>query len=265
MASAAALGEPFLSSPETLFSGEEGKKGFPHPELMEFLLGLFEHGAENYAASYLREKTDDLSVPELRALARAMHRKELYAGVIRLVSTYMNRGDYEFNREDLELAYPRPWRRQVEQRADESGLAPELLFGLIRTESAFQPDIVSWAGAAGLTQLMAATAEETAGRLKRQGGPDYAEKGEPDLLDPEVNIHLGATYLRYLVDRLEDTLFALIAYNGGITRFRRWRAAETELPGDLFLETVAFSETRTYCRRVLSAAAVYRYLYYGKP
>jgi soluble lytic murein transglycosylase len=265
MVSAAALGEPFLNPSKTLSSGGEDKKGFPHPELMEFLLGFFEHGVENYAASYLREKTDDLSVPELRTLARAMHRKGLYAGVIRLVSAYMNRGDYEFAREDLELAYPRPWRRQIEQRAEESGLAPELLFGLIRTESAFQPDIVSRAGAAGLTQLMAATAEETAGRLKRQGGPDYAEKGEPNLLDPEVNIHLGAAYLRYLVDRLGDTLFALIAYNGGITRFRRWRAAETELPGDLFLETVAFSETRTYGRRVLAAAAVYRYLYYGKP
>jgi soluble lytic murein transglycosylase len=265
MVSAAALGEPFLNSSKTLPPEGESKKGFPHPELMEFLLGFFEHDAENYAASYLREKTDDLSVPELRAIARAMHGKGLYAGVIRLVSAYMNRGDYEFAREDLELAYPRPWRRQVEQRAEESGLAPELLFGLIRTESAFQPDIVSRAGAAGLTQLMAATAEESAGRLKRQGGPDYTEKGGPDLLDPEVNIHLGAVYLRYLVDRLEDTLFALIAYNGGITRFRRWRAAETELPGDLFLEAVEFSETRAYGRRVLAAAAVYRYLYYGKP
>jgi soluble lytic murein transglycosylase len=265
MVSAAALGEPFLNPPSEKRVLGEGKKEFSHPELMEFLLGFFEHGVENYAASYLQEKTDDLSVPELRVLARAMHRKELYAGVIRLVSAYMNRGDYEFVREDLELAYPRPWRRQIEQRAEESGLAPELLFGLIRTESAFQPDIVSRAGAAGLTQLMAATAEETAGRLRRQGGPDYAENGEPNLLDPEVNIHLGATYLRYLVDRLGDTLFALIAYNGGVTRFRRWRAAETELPGDLFLETVAFSETRTYGRRVLTAAAVYRYLYYGKP
>ncbi|MDR0602319.1 MAG: lytic transglycosylase domain-containing protein, partial [Treponema sp.] len=257
MKSAAALGEPFLNP------GKAGAGTFLRPELMEFLLGFFRSGAGDLSFSYVDEKAGDLSTAELRTLARAMHDDGLYAGAIRLVSVYMNRDNYELVREDLELAYPRPWRRWIGEKAEENGFEPELLFGLIRTESAFQPGIVSRAGAVGLTQLMAATAEEVAGRLKRQGGPDHTENGGPDLLDPEVNIHLGAVYLRYLAERLEDPLFALIAYNGGLTRFRRWRAAEPDLPGDLFLETVAYSETRTYARRVLSAAAVYRLLYGG--
>ncbi|MDR1106117.1 MAG: lytic transglycosylase domain-containing protein [Treponema sp.] len=255
MKSAAVLGEPFLNP-----GGAEAEHWL-HPELMEFLLGFFENGAGEKALPYIREKTEVLAAAELRALARAMHEDGLYAGAIRLVSAYMNRDDYELVREDLELAYPRPWRSWVEEKAEETGFAPELLFGLIRTESAFQPGIVSRAGAAGLTQLMAATAKEAAGRLKRQGGPDYAGTGEPDLLDPEVNIHLGAVYLQYLAGRLEDPLFALIAYNGGLSRFRRWRDLEPDLPGDLFLETVEYAETRAYARRVLSAAAVYGLLY----
>jgi soluble lytic murein transglycosylase len=254
MKSAAVLGEPFLNP------GGAAAEEWLHPELMEFLLGFFDNGAGEQALPYIREKTEVLAAAELRALARAMHADGHYAGAIRLVSAYMNRADYELVREDLELAYPRPWRSWVEEKAEETGLEPELLFGLIRTESAFQPGIVSRAGAAGLTQLMAATAREAAERLKRQGGPDYAEKGEPDLLDPDVNIHLGAVYLRYLAGRLEDTLFALVAYNGGLSRFRRWRALEPDLPGDLFLETVEYAETRSYARRVLSAAAVYRLL-----
>jgi soluble lytic murein transglycosylase len=255
MKSAAVLGEPFLNP------GRAEAENWFHPELMEFLLGFFENGAGEKALPYIREKTEVLAAAELRALARAMYEDGLYAGAIRLVSAYMNRDDYRLVREDLELAYPRPWRSWVEEKAEETGFAPELLFGLIRTESAFQPGIVSRAGAAGLTQLMAATAKEAAGRLKRQGGPDYAGTGEPDLLDPEVNIHLGAVYLQYLAGRLEDPLFALIAYNGGLSRFRRWRDLEPDLPGDLFLETVEYAETRAYARRVLSAAAVYGLLY----
>jgi soluble lytic murein transglycosylase len=63
-------------------------------------------------------------------------------------------------------------------------------------------------------------------------------------------------------------MLALLAYNGGMGRVRRWLAADRQqagggLPYDLFLESVEFSETREYGRQVLAAASVYSYLYYG--
>jgi soluble lytic murein transglycosylase len=166
------------------------------------------------------------------------------------------------SRRDLELYYPRAFADLVETYATDAEIPRELLFGLIRTESAFAPGIHSWAGAVGLTQLMSATAQDMAGRISRRGGPDYAQGGEIDLEDPAANIHLGATYLRYLMDRTENPLLALLAYNGGIGRLRRWRNAEPALPADLFLETIEYTETREYGRKVLSAAAAYGYLYY---
>jgi soluble lytic murein transglycosylase len=45
-------------------------------------------------------------------------------------------------------------------------------------------------------------------------------------------------------------------------RIRRWRAAKPHLPEDLFLETIAYAETRDYGRKVLGAAAAYGFLYY---
>ncbi|MDR0597538.1 MAG: lytic transglycosylase domain-containing protein [Treponema sp.] len=166
-------------------------------------------------------------------------------------------------RRDLELYYPRAFTDLAEAAAAAEALPLELLFGLIRTESAFSPGIRSRAGAAGLTQLMGATAADMANRIRRRGGPDYAAAGVIDLEDPETNIRLGAAYLRYLMDRTESPLMALLAYNGGIGRLRRWRNAEPALGGDLFLETVEYNETREYGRKVLSAAAAYGYLYYG--
>jgi soluble lytic murein transglycosylase len=109
---------------------------------------------------------------------------------------------------------------------------------------------------------MPATAEEMAARILKEGGPDYAAAASGlDLKDPAANIHIGSFYLMFLMTRFEgDTLLSLLAYNGGMNRIRRWKAATT-LPADLFLETVSLSETREYGRKVIAAAAVYRQLY----
>jgi soluble lytic murein transglycosylase len=114
---------------------------------------------------------------------------------------------------------------------------------------------------------MPSTAAEMAGRIARQGGPDYRGP-EMDLKNPELNIHIGSFYLRYLKGQMGSLMPALLAYNGGMGRVRRWLAEDRQksggLPPDLFLETVEFTETREYGRRILAAAAVYGYLYYGK-
>jgi soluble lytic murein transglycosylase len=217
-----------------------------------------------------------LSSEELRRLAAALGAAGQYQESLRLVSVYSKRKDHHITRQDLELSFPRPFRELVEQYAGETGIDPAVLFALIRTESAFDPIAVSRAGAVGLTQLMPATAEEVAARIRRQGGPDYfhIDNGEDDdantdgnpvldLRDPAINIHIGASYLAYLNDRMGDPLLALLAYNGGMNRVRRWRnTTPGNLPVDLFAETVEYAETRNYGRSVLAAAAMYRELYY---
>jgi soluble lytic murein transglycosylase len=153
----------------------------------------------------------------------------------------------------------------VEHYSAETELPAALIFGLIRTESAFQSEIVSRAGAVGLTQLIPSTAQEMITRIRRSGGPDYRQDNDDGanlhLRDPQINIHIGTFYLVRLMNHFEDTLLALKAYNGGMNRVRRWRAAST-FPVDLFMETIEFRETREYGRKVLSAKAVYNALYY---
>jgi soluble lytic murein transglycosylase len=238
-------------------------KDFSHPAEMEFLLGFFQYGAGNLAWPYIQDRQEGLSIPELRTLAEALQADGQWDTSLRLIPAYMEREDYRETRADLELYFPRPYRDLVERYGEEADIPPYLLYGLIRAESAFMPGISSRVGASGLTQLMPDTAGEMADRIKRQGGPDYRVEGDINLQDPEVNIHLGSVYLRYLMDRLENPLLALLAYNGGYTRVRRWRAAAPDLPADLLTETIEYNETREYGRRVMGAAAVYGYLYYN--
>ncbi|MDR2362812.1 MAG: lytic transglycosylase domain-containing protein [Spirochaetaceae bacterium] len=230
---------------------------------VDFFRDFFTYGAGTYAFLYLRPVMEELTIPELRLLAETFAKAGRWGESIRISAHYMSRDDYEPDLWDLELAYPRPFSRLIEESARKEGLSPEILYGLIRTESAFIPDIGSRAGAIGLTQLMPATAMEMAGRIRREGGLEYPDREELDLRDPDINVPLGARYLRYLIDRMGSLMPALLAYNGGMGRIPRWRAAQKDLPEDLFPETIELSETRDYGRKVLSAAAVYGYLYYG--
>lgn len=252
------LGEP-LVEPEK--KGQARARNFPRREEMIFLLGFFEEGLPLASEPHVEALAGELSLEELRDLGEAMEEAGAYAQAIRTVSALPDRGDYELRRRDLELLSPRPFQELIEAQAREAGLAPELLYGLIRTESAFQPGVSSRAGALGLVQLMPPTAADMAGRMKRRGGPDYT--GNLDLRDPEINIAIGAYYLNYLQNLLDHPLSAILAYNGGLSRVRRWRRAQPALPGDLFLETVEYPETREYGRRLVSSAALYGYLYYG--
>jgi soluble lytic murein transglycosylase len=230
--------------------------------MMDFYQGFFEYGAGPFVQEYLRKDRERLSAPVLRAAASHLAEAGQYLDSINLTRSYMRREGYEMERADLELYYPRAFTGLIDANARNAGIRLPVFYGLVRTESAFMPDIESHAGAVGLAQIMPATAREINAMIKRQGGPDFAENGSIDLRNPEINIRMGAAYLSYLTRSLGSPLLALLAYNGGPGRIRRLRRAAPGLPEDLFLETIAVTETREYGKRVMAAACAYGYLYY---
>ena len=152
------------------------------------------------------------------------------------------------------LYYPNDHAALLSGLATASAVPPALVFGLVRQESVFSSGIHSRAGAVGLMQLMPATGRQ----LHRREG----HGGRPDLENPAVNARLGVTYLRRLLDDFGgDAVLALAAYNAGPARARRWRSDLAALPADEFFESIPFSETRFYVKRVLFFEGAYASLY----
>jgi soluble lytic murein transglycosylase len=150
------------------------------------------------------------------------------------------------------LLHPIHYAGAICQVAREERLDPWLLAAVVRHESGYAPRAVSPAGARGLMQLLPSTAAWMAGERGQK-------VGLADLFEPEVNLRLGAAYLRWLLDRYQgDEILALAAYNGGLRNVDAWRAA---LGPRLSPEQMPFPETRFFVASVLRTRARYRWLY----
>lgn len=89
----------------------------------------------------------------------------------------------------------------IQEAAVQHHMDPALIRAVVRTESAFDPDAVSTAGAQGLMQLMPALSQEL---------------GVEDPFDPRQNIFAGVRYLRFLLDAHNgNESLALASYNAG--------------------------------------------------
>jgi soluble lytic murein transglycosylase len=152
---------------------------------------------------------------------------------------------------DFAMRYPTPYREKMQAYVRENGLDEAWVYGLIRQESRFISYARSGVGAAGLMQVMPATAKWIA---RRMGLDDY-HHGMIDQLD--TNIQFGTHYLRYALDQMEgQPLMATAAYNAGPGRARKW-ASEQPLEGAIYAETIPFSETRNYVQKVMGNAYFY--------
>ncbi|HSN14612.1 MAG TPA: lytic transglycosylase domain-containing protein, partial [Anaeromyxobacteraceae bacterium] len=153
------------------------------------------------------------------------------------------------------VAYPPAFRPEVDRWARAAGVPADLLQALMREESALDPQVISAAGAIGLTQLMPTTASAVARRL------GMGAISASSLMDPQTNIRIGAAYLGELLARYgRQPALALAAYNAGSGAVARWLQARGAMELDEFVEEIPIDETRGYVKRVLRTFAAYRLL-----
>ncbi len=138
----------------------------------------------------------------------------------------------------------------IRQQAQDKGLDPALIAGVIFAESHFR-DQTSHAGAKGLMQLMPETADYIA---QKAGGTAFVQG---DLATPQVNIAYGSWYLRWLLEKYEGReVLALAAYNAGQGNVDKWIGGGDA--GSFGAADIPYTETRAYVTKVLDAREDYR-------
>lgn len=161
--------------------------------------------------------------------------------------------------DDYSLLYPRPYDADVKTAVASSGLPAELVYGVLRQESLYRPDAVSSAGAVGLLQMLPETARRTARRAQ------HPVPRPADLLNPEINVRLGAAHLKELIDQFGGQVpLALAGYNAGPGAALRW-LPERPIDTDVWIENIPFNETRNYVQRILWHTVVFSWLGSGQP
>ena len=156
------------------------------------------------------------------------------------------------------IILPRAYFPITDMVPDDLPVSRALALSISRRESEFDAAVISPAGARGLMQVMPGTAKQIA--------PTAGLPYEPGKLtsDPAYNVTLGSTYLRKLIDEFGPSV-ALVAsgYNAGPGRPRRWiadfgdpRSADVDVVD--WVETIPFTETRTYVMRVSESVVIYR-------
>ena len=232
------LGYAYFGFPELIYPEWQKTQGSTLSTQTNFYLADFLAKCADPSAP----ETTDFYTQSLRIASRAQ----------RLATTYITR-------DQLGLVYPKYYDNYVSKYCEEYKITEPVMYALIRSESFFDADVTSSAGAIGLTQLMEFTASDIARRFKI---PDY------DLTEPETNIRFGTYYLSNLISRCDDSsLLGFFSYNAGITRVRRWLQSsliefgkKSNMPLDLFLETLPYAETREYGRKLVSATIAYDWL-----
>lgn len=151
---------------------------------------------------------------------------------------------------------PIAYAHEVSSAAAEYELDPHLVLAVVKAESGFKPTARSSAGARGLMQIMPETATWIVSRV------DWSGPKEPDLEDPEQNLALGCYYLRFLSDRYQGNEIALLAaYNAGHGVVDSWLGNYQSESLKLTVESIPYSDTRDFVRRVLYYQKLYGRLY----
>jgi soluble lytic murein transglycosylase len=216
-------------------------------------------GLPDLADSELRFGARTDGQPALLAMEMAASADAPYQAVrfMKIMSPdYLSLHIEDAPRKFWEYLFPLPYRADLTQTARDRGLDPWLVAGLIRQESEFNPGALSRANAYGMMQVRPGTGREFA---RRNGIQRFSNRM---LFQPSINLRLGTSILRSMLDRnsgnLEQTL---AAYNAGPARAASWLMRNTYREPAEFVESIPYTETREYVQAVIRNADIYRRLY----
>lgn len=153
-------------------------------------------------------------------------------------------------------AYPVKYEAYVQQSTEKYGVDEALVYAVIYSESAFDPQAQSNAGALGLMQIMPETYDWLQTHIPQENATT------DKLLEPQTNIEYGVYMLSYLIERYGDEHTAVCAYNAGMGTVDSWLKQSSFSSDGKTLFAIPYPETSEYVEKVFSVKKTYQNLYY---
>lgn len=246
------LGRPIMTPPKAARPTVEERALVAAIPGVQRSLALFRVNMRSEGVKEWNWTLRDMSDRELLAASEIAEHAGIFDRAIAAADRTRNEHDYS-------LRYLSPYSDQVRPAATNQSLDDAWVYGLMRQESRFISNAKSSAGASGLMQLMPATAKWVARKIGLKG----YHQGQVN--DTETNLLLGTTYMRLVMESLDNhPVLASAAYNAGPGRARKWRSDQS-LEGAIYAETIPFNETRDYVKKVMSNSVYYSALFEGRP
>ncbi len=255
------LGEP-LKKPDAKESKSDSYffrlklRGVFTPEWTDWMVSMNERPAlkkylDQVTKDYLKDRSqdDDVWLVLLKSYARSgeylMLFQKLYTLSPKIRDQLLN--------DHPELLFPTPHRNEIFEAARRFNIEPELIYSIIRQESAFNPEARSPADAFGLMQLLPKVGEQ----VGKEIGIEI--KDYTDLYLPEKNIPLGAKFIADQRKRHKNNFIATIAsYNASDKAIRGWQESRPRPSAVEFIEEIPYEETKSYVRLIIRNYAFYR-------
>ena len=128
----------------------------------------------------------------------------------------------------------------IKKYSSENDLDFYLVKAIIKVESNFNPDAISKVNAKGLMQLLPSTYIWISNN-----------ETDDDIFDPDINIHYGCKYLKYLFSKFKEIETVLAAYNAGEGNVSEWLKSTEYSKDGIILNSIPFNETKIYIYKVL--------------
>lgn len=223
---------------------------------IEWLIAVDE---KSFAEKLLNNAVEDLKKRNVTAestwlaVSSAYARTGLYLPLFAAIGALDTEVKDRLLKHHPELLFPRPYSNIISAAAEKSGIPQELIYSIIRQESAFDPQARSPADAFGLMQLLPSVAAQ----LAKQNKLEYQEA--TDLYEPEIVVPLGAFELKSLMKKYRNQfILAVSGYNANPSAIRGWLNTRYREDSLEFIEEVPYEETRSYIKLVLRNYVFYQ-------
>lgn len=155
----------------------------------------------------------------------------------------------------LKVMYPMKQSEIISQYSKDNDLDEALVYAIIKTESSFDSNAKSNAGALGLTQITPETFEW----LQTKTGETLKSE---DLYNSDISIKYGCIFLGMLIDEFGNTKTAITAYHAGRGQVNNWLSDKKYSKDGKTFDSIPSSDTAHYVSKVLKAINIYKNLYH---